>query len=101
VALLALLRIDVQVAQEALQGEAVGAIGAGEEVLQAEDLLVGVVVFVGAALLEGLERRDGFADAVLSWAGLNGGALRAFRGCRGRSPSRARPCAGPRSSGPA
>ena len=64
VALLALVGVHVQLAAEALEGEAVGALRALAHGIEGFDLLVGVVGRVGAALLQGLEGGQGHTEAV-------------------------------------
>ncbi len=87
--------------QQALEGEAVGAVGALEEGFEALDLLVGVVVGVGAAWLQGLSawRRP---RGLGRWSDVGGEGrprLRAARGCRARGHCDGGLAAGRRSSG--
>src|SRR5262249_8639996 len=55
---------DVQLAQQALEGEAVRTVRSGERRLEPEDLAVGVVLRVRAAGLVRVELRHGLAQAV-------------------------------------
>jgi len=69
VVLLAAAGVDVQLSEQALEGEAVGAVGSSLEGLEALDLLVGVVVGVRAAGLEGRERGDRVSESLLQGRG--------------------------------